>query len=129
MRRLLKMDWAGWPLLALMLALGLFAQPPLWAAPQASDEVITAVEESFRVLPLEDGWLLEPNDGDLGIRSIEVKAGTTVMANRKDALIARITLMAIEPTNSPGGPGNRAICVKASVVVKVDSPGVEKRSA
>ena len=38
----------------------------------------------------------------------------------KELPIAKITLTAIEPTNSPAGPGIKAIGAKAKAVVTVD---------
>ena len=38
------------------------------------EAVLEALETDFRTLPIEDGWLLQPLDEGLGIRTIEVKS-------------------------------------------------------
>lgn len=76
-----------------VLTLCLLASTPLRAEPQASEETVAAVEESFRMLPLEDGWLLEPTDESLGIQTIEVKAGSFAIDGERiseDELRARL---------------------------------------
>ena len=47
-------------------------------------------------------------------------AGTIVIANANELKIATMTLMAIEPTNSPAGPGIKAIGANANAVVSVE---------
>jgi hypothetical protein len=57
---------------------------------------------------------LDPR-GSTRIKSA-AKALITVNENTNEAKIARITLVAIEPTNSPAGPGISAIGAKANAV-------------
>ena len=47
-------------------------------------------------------------------------AGMMVIARNSELKIARITLIAIAPTNSPAGPGIKAIGAKVSAVVIVE---------
>lgn len=63
------------------------------SASERSDAARAALKSSFRTLPIEDGWLLQPTDGDLGLRTIEVRADRLVIDGQRisrDELEARL---------------------------------------
>lgn len=57
------------------------------------EAVLEALETDFRTLPIEDGWLLQPLDEGLGIRTIEVKSDSLAIDGLRiseDELAARL---------------------------------------
>lgn len=82
------------PIAALCLALlGVLAVTGLAvAANERIDAARAALEDSFRSLPIEDGWLLQPVDEALGIRTLEVRRDRLVIDGQRisnDELEAR----------------------------------------
>ncbi len=75
------------------IALWAIVAAPGWSAPPVEPEVLAEVEQNFRVLPLEDGWLLEPLDGELELPVIQVKPGSFAIDGQRvseDELRARL---------------------------------------
>jgi hypothetical protein len=74
------------------LAVGSIPTPAIAASDQ-SEAALLVLEEDFEVFPVEDGWLLQPLDDSLGIRTIEVKGNSLAIDGQRisgDELHARI---------------------------------------
>ena len=101
---------------AAMLAAGLVAMAvlamatPVAVASERSEAALEALEADFRTLPIEDGWLLQPLDEGLGIRTIEIKGDSLAIDGLRiseDELEARLggLAQAVLDLNSMVGAG------------------------
>lgn len=66
---------------------------PMVAASEQIEAALSALEANFQTLPVEDGWLLQPLDDGLGIRTIEIKGDNLAIDGQRisaDELQARL---------------------------------------
>lgn len=127
MREGLNRNGAGWIRPALWvvvaaIALGIGPAVPAWSAPPVEPEVIAAVEQDFRVLELEDGWLLEPLEADFELPAIQVKPGSFAIEGQRiseEELRARLgdrieaADAIVELSDAAAEPDDRALGVAA----------------
>ena len=76
----------------LLVAMPAFGQP-LGAEPQAAAELLEQLDEDYEILTLSDRYLLQPDDRESGLRSIEIKAGSVAVNGEevtRDQLAERV---------------------------------------
>ncbi len=116
MRRGIQNLWSA-ALPAVMIAVLLSMAGAASAQTELTAELEAAANQHFRLLPLQDGWLLEPLDESLGIRIIELSGagialdGVTVSEDELEARLGALAGVVLDVSRASAASASATMAV------------------